>query len=268
MNKPLGLIQTGITLVSPILLNLVSLPVPRAFNLEWFEAAYAAPSASQIHFKAPPLKPGSGEPGGRRRGAGGRGPCKNYTSLTALIPTTKTANKEIVKGLTTLAHPTFWFYLPRQSSNVPIEFLLQDENENEVYRTRLQVPQAASGIVSVAIPTSVAPLRVNRSYRWLLAVSCDPSDAFSKMIVRGAIQRVELPPDTQKTFGDAQTPLDKAALYANNGIWFDAITILGESLQQDDRNNAAIVAAWTDLLKQGNLDDVVTAPILPCCTPK
>lgn len=263
----MGLMQKGIALVAPLLLNLVSLPEKGAFDLDLFEVAHATPIAAQIRFTDPQLKPGSGEPGGRRRGAGGRGPCKNYASLTALVPTTKTASKELVKGLTTVSHPTFWFYLPHHSPKVPVEFLLQDENENDVYRTRLQVPQTSPGIVSVAVPNTVAPLRVNRSYRWLLAVACDPGDAFSKMIVRGSIQRVEMPVAMQKALDDPQAPLEKAILYAKHGIWFDAITILGENLQQSDRNNTAIVAAWADLLKQGNLEDIVSAPILPCCTP-
>ncbi len=264
----MGLMQKAIALGAPFLLNLVSLPETGAFELDLVEAVQATPGGTQIRFTAPQLKPGAGEPGGRRRGAGGRGPCKNYASLTALVPTTKTTSREFVKGLTTMAHPTFWFYLPHHSPEAPIEFLLQDENENDVYRTRLQGPQTAPGIVSVAVPPTVAPLRGNRSYRWLLAVSCDPGDAFSKMIVRGSIQRVEMPIAAPQSLDGPQTALEKAILYANQGIWFDAVTALGAKLQQRDRNNAAIVAAWADLLKQGNLEDVVSAPILPCCTPQ
>lgn len=267
MNRTMGLIQKSIALVAPLLLNVIGLSGNRYFQLGALELASAA-SAPQIQYSEPQAKPSLGRPGGRGRGAGGRGPCKKDESLIALVPTTKTANKEFVRGLTTVEHPTFWFYIPGQTAELPIEFVLQDESENDVYRTNLKVPQNSAGIISVSVPASVAPLSVNKSYRWILAISCDPGDDFSKMLVRGEIERVAMPVDAQKSLNAAQMPLDKAILYAKNGIWFDALTTLGTQLQQSDRKDATVSTAWADLLKQGNLNDVVAAPILSCCTPR
>jgi hypothetical protein len=267
MNKTIGLFQKSVVLVSPLLLNSISLPEGIYSHSGFLESANATSIGSQIHFTEPQSRSGSGQPGGRGRGAGGRGPCKKDESLAALVPAKKTATREFVRGLTTVEHPTFWFYIPGQTAEVPIEFVLQDEGENDVYRTSLKVPQNSPGIVSVPVPATVAPLGVNKSYRWILAISCDPADVFSKMLVRGEIQRVGIPPEIQKSLDTAQTPLDKAILYANNGIWFDALTALGAQLQQSDRRDAAVSTAWADLLRQGHLEDLATAPILPCCAP-
>lgn len=268
MNKAMRVIQASIVLLSPLLLNLVSLPKISYSYPRLLKLANAATITSQIHFANPQFKPGSGQPGGRGRGAGGRGPCKQYESLVALVPTTKIATQEIVRGLTTLEYPTFWFYIPGHTAAIPIEFVLQDENENDVYRTNLEVPQNSPGIFSVPVSKAIAPLSINKSYRWILAISCDPGDVFSKMIVRGEIQRVGMSPETQKSLDAAKTPLDKAVLYANNGIWFDALTMLGSQLQQRNRKDIATSAAWVDLLKQGHLKDLIAVPILPCCATK
>lgn len=268
MNKAMRMIQTSIVLVSPLLLNLINLPMVSYSYPGLLELANTTPTTSQIHFANPQFKPGSGQPGGRGRGAGGRGPCKQYESLVALVPTTKTATQEIVRGLTTLEYPTFWFYIPGHTTAVPIEFVLQDENENDVYRTNLEVPKNSPGIFSVPVSKAATPLNINKSYRWILAISCDPGDVFSKMLVRGEIQRVGMPPETQKSLDAAKIPLGKAVLYANNGIWFDALTMLGSQLQQKNRNDSALSSAWIDLLKQGHLEDLISAPILPCCSAK
>lgn len=266
MNKTMGLMQKGIALDAPTLLNLISLVRGKSFNFGLFEAAKATPTASQIHDAAPQFKLSSGGLGGRRRDAGERGLCKNYDLLTALVSSIKNATKEFVRGLTTVEHPTFWFYIP--NAEIPIEFLLQDENKNDVYRTRLQARQNSSGIVSVPIPATAPPLCVNQYYRWLLAISCDPGDAFGQMLVRGEIQRIEISSEAQKSLNAAQMLLDKAILYANNSIWFDALTTLGEKMQQGDLKDMAISTVWADLLKQGNLADLVTALVLSCYNPK
>ena len=77
-------------------------------------------------------KPQSGDRRGRptrRRGMGNRNDCPTTDiPLTALIP-----EKQV--GKVVEANPTFWLFIPYESSKIPKgEFVLQDENHNDVYR--------------------------------------------------------------------------------------------------------------------------------------
>ena len=215
--------------------------------------------ASQIHYQ-PPSLPNAGAPGSRRRGGASRtGSCPAVAQpLTALVPTVKDA----VWGLTTAANPTLWFYVPYAlNATHPAEFALLDDRNQYVYQTTLANAQTdATGIVEVALPSTVS-LEVGKPYRWALTVNCG---ADSSVFVIGGIQRVASPSGIS---GDAAASLDRASLYAasfyaENGIWFDALTIVAE-LRQAKPNDAAIAAEWQSLLQSATLEDVANQPFVP-----
>ncbi|NEO47950.1 MAG: DUF928 domain-containing protein, partial [Moorea sp. SIO4A3] len=95
----------------------------------------------------PPNVPERGVPG-KRKAAASRGQCpKVKEPLTALVPATPSmasdgqipltvghaTGTESVFGLTVVSHPTFWFYVPYAlTPDLPLEFVLQDENHNEI----------------------------------------------------------------------------------------------------------------------------------------
>jgi hypothetical protein len=217
-------------------------------------------------YNAPP-PPDQGAPGGRSRGGSGRGPCKNYQSLTALVPVTKGATKDFVWGLTASEHPTFWFDVPeRLTAQVPVEFVLLDTAGNYVYKQKLTVPQMSAGIVQFSVPSTAPPLEVGKRYNWTFSIYCDPESSSAAVSVRGSVQRVALDPVMERQLQAAKTPLERAALYANKGIWHDALTTLGEQLSGSKPKDSTIAVAWANLLQQVNLGNSASDPIVPCCT--
>ncbi len=217
-------------------------------------------------YNAPP-PPDQGAPGGRSRGGSGRGSCKNYQSLTPLVPVTKGATKDFVWGLTASEHPTFWFDVPeRLTAQVPVEFVLLDTVGNYVYQKKLTVPETSAGIVKFSVPSTAPGLEVGKRYSWIFSIYCDPESSSAAISVRGSVQRVALDPMLERQLQAAKTPLERAALYANKGIWHDALTTLGEQLSRSKPKDSAIAVAWANLLQQVNLGNSASDPIVPCCT--
>lgn len=212
--------------------------------------------ASRIKFEQTVL-PNVDAPGGRQRGGASRtGNCPSVPQpLTALVP----ASNNSVLGLTTAAHPTLWFYVPYVlNSDHPAEFVLLDDRNRYIYQTTLADAQTEeTGIIRIALPETIA-LEPNKLYRWAFTVNCG---ADSSVFTLGGIQRVTIDTALGAQIEQA-TGFDRANLYAQNGIWFDALTTLAV-LKQENPSDATIAAAWESLLQSVALEDVANQPFVP-----
>jgi Domain of Unknown Function (DUF928) len=214
---------------------------------------------SQVVFAAPQLPPNQDAPRGRRQGGASRGPCLLDETLTALTPVTQGQ----VLGLTTRDRPTFWFYIPgRTHSDVPIQFVLQDESDEYVHQETITPSELQAGIVSFTVPETAPALEVGKTYNWTVAVSCNSAHSYTSVFVKGAVQRVA--PNAELQHLTSATPLDQASLYAANGIWYDALTILA-TLRQANPNDLQVNHAWNDLLQQVELGSIAPSPLIACC---
>ncbi len=75
--------------------------------------------------------------------------------------------------------------------------------------------------------------------------------------------------DTVKSaLNSATTQREKAAVYAKNGFWFDALTIIG-NLYRTNPSDLEAVRDWDSLLKDEDvaLDNIVGKFIVECCNP-
>ncbi len=209
----------------------------------------------------PPPPPDQGAPG-HREGTAGR--CDNcppiYPPLTALVPAYQTSQEgQSVWGYTLAEHPTFWFYVPERitADNLPV-FLLQDENGLEIYKTTLQATGTLPGVVSLRLPETVVPLEIGKRYHWIFTLE----GAF----VDGWVERIS---PNQKLLSQlkAATPRERVALYAANGIWYEALTTLAV-LRQEKPNDTTLFADWATLLRAINLNDIAPKLIVQCCIPE
>ncbi|MFK0734729.1 MAG: DUF928 domain-containing protein [Gloeotrichia echinulata GP01] len=217
--------------------------------------------AQPVNFN-PPSPPPDPAPGGRVRGGAKRGLCQLITSqLTALAPFTQEKNSVTnVWGLTTVTHPTFWFYLPSvKNATLPAEFVLQDSDSNPIYEQAISL-QDQPGVVGVTLPATVPPLALNKRYRWFFSIYCDPEKQSPPIYVEGVIQRVELNPTIKQQLQIAQQ-LQQFVIYAHNGIWYDALTTLAQ-LRQKNLQDQQLQTKWQNLLSSIRLDDVGKQPIL------
>ena len=217
-------------------------------------------------FNLPPV-PDNGAPGGRREGAGSHSLCqvtnqeKEISPLIALMPKivieTETKSKTYVWGKTALDHPTIWFYVA-YPANTYVEFVLQDEGENEIYQTTFTLDKTP-GIVSLTLPEDKINLETGKSYHWYFNIMCNPEDTTDDF-VEGWIERVELNPVINAQL-ESVKPLERISIYAENGLWYDTLTNL-DRLRQTESENQAIAAIWTDLLQQVGLEEISQEPVV------
>lgn len=213
-----------------------------------------------------------------RRGAGTRGDCPATNKpLTALVPlvsttanqkqvTTGTSNTQYVLGLTTSEHPTFWFYVPYLPKNLnSVKFVILDEKNNSLTKEPIPITLFNTpGVIRVNVPKTEKPLEIGQYYHWYFLIDCNPQNNSEDIAVEGLVQRI-VPNDELTHRLKTATPRQRVALYAQAGIWQDALTTLGE-LRTRQRQDASLATDWKDLLESVGLENISTEAIAPCCT--
>ena len=230
---------------------------------------------TNIEFTPPPVEDRGRPYSGRRQGAASRGSCQlseQQTGLTALVPNTQIkleetadnaylSNYELVLSLTTEALPAFWFYVPYSSEDIKeFEFVLQDESGNEVYQATFISHGETPGIVQITLPETLSPLRLDATYQWFFLTHCESDATALSPEVGGWIRRVELASNLQTQLDNA-TALETASIYASNGIWQNAITVLGE-LYRESPENSMFRDNWSSLLTSVDLETILEQPLL------
>lgn len=218
-----------------------------------------------IVFAAPPPPSDIGAPGQRSQ-AGSRGCNQTNGSsassdgekrLTALVPVYQASDSQLVWGLTTSANPTFWFYIPHAlTPQNEIEFVLKDSQDNYTYKTKFSGKKTQSGIVNLTLPPTVS-LSSNRDYTWYFLIYCGSRTPAS--YVNGLIRRVERP-NLEKQL-QAATLREQVALYAEQGIWYDAVSELAK-LHRNDVQNVKVDRDWKSLLGSIGLEDLASEPFI------
>jgi hypothetical protein len=210
----------------------------------------------------PPAPPSRGVPGTRTVSASMSDSGSCDLKLIAIAPEFSTTSssqtaKKSVWGQTIAQHPTFWFFVPATSPSTQLEFSLQNELEEDIYRTTVPTPSQA-GTIGIKIPTSQQPLQPDRNYRWTLKarVPCGTSTP-NRVYVDGWVTRVNLL---------GVSPQSNSDSYAQKGLWYDAVTSLAQQRLQKP-NDLQLEQDWSDLLESGNnlqsnLQSIAKEPLL------
>lgn len=225
------------------------------------KSAFCAPAPPQkrtrIRYKIA-LPPPTGNPT-QTSGAGSRGQSAGCPAveipLTALVPTS--IDSDFVWGRTLEARPTFWVYVPYTlTPKLPGELRLkeQDPEGNSRNQTIVRITNADPGVMGIRLPSNKT-LATNQLYYWSFVVLCDSSDASANQFVKAAIQRV-----APKRV-NLSAPGQKAALYAEAGLWYDAITQLGKTLH-DRPQDTRTLEDWTTLLTDSGLNRIAPQAIV------
>jgi hypothetical protein len=142
------------------------------------------------------------------------------------------------------------------SRQLSAEFVLQDEaTEETIYQTPLTV-SGTPGVVSISLPSTVAPLEIGKRYRWGIELFCNPQKT---IFVEGLVQRVELTPALKSQLEKA-TPPQRLTLYAQEGFWYDALMIASKLYRTNSQN-----VNWAALLNNVGLNAIATKPLVKCC---
>ncbi|WP_346291086.1 DUF928 domain-containing protein [Sphaerothrix gracilis] len=232
------------------------LPLGLALGLSLVSFAVLIPPAFSERFSPPNL----GRPG-RRVGGGTRGGCAsgNPARLTALLPDSNL-------GLTTQAYPTFYWFMPQNSAQL-MEFSLYQAGaatteRQLIYRSTFTVSREA-GIASLALPESAGlpPLEIDQDYQWSVALICNAEARQQDLRIDGWIRRVEPTADLAAQLATEPAAVH-AALYADEGLWFEAIDRL-VALRQAHPDSLTVTERWTEFLTSVELEAIAAQPLLP-----
>lgn len=215
-------------------------------------APLALPMSAIANSVKPPVKDG---PGGRTSGGSRPGGCLGRNSVTALIPASHN------QGRTTEPYPTFFFYIPPTEAKTA-EFVLQNENKQQVYRTKLQLT-GQPGVTSFKLPAvASSKLTANKNYRWFFSVICDESapDKSGNPFVMGWIQHLNPSPALVQQLQQASLR-DRVALYQQSGFWYEALSTLAQ-LRRSRPQDTALANDWAKLLNSAGLDRVAGEPLV------
>lgn len=166
-------------------------------------------------------------------------------------------------GFTVSNYPTFFAYIPQSRARTG-GFILLDDRNQLVYWTSFPMPKEAS-IVSISLPpTASPPLEVGKWYKWYLIVLGNPDRWGNGGISDfGWIQAIE-PSETLANQLQNATPRDRPALYAEAGIWHDALASLVD-LRRSQPNDATLAADWEELFNSAGLADFSQGAVVECC---
>ncbi|NEO55944.1 MAG: DUF928 domain-containing protein [Okeania sp. SIO3B5] len=216
-------------------------------------------SSDDSEFEVPP----EDRPGNRGDG-GGRDPnnspelCPQMDKpLLALVP-----QKNF--GYTLASHPTFWLYIPGYSKSIDFT-LIDDKTEDKIYQTNFNV-ESERGIISLKLPPAAPPLMVGKEYRWLFVFNC--GDGTKDLLADGVVARNKANDSLSSRLNSATTVMEKIDIYAENGLWHETITELG-NLRRSNPDDVAIKTKWNSLLQQKYIRfenyDLTSEPIQDCC---
>lgn len=242
------LVLAGVLIIGSPLINT---PIP----------VQASPSTSDSTYN----KQVKGRVPGRRRGGASRGDCPAIsTQLTALVPETSVSTQSLpqtdVGGITTAEYPTFWVYVPSSlSADLTAEFILQDDTGRDIYRiasTDFSAAEVSPGIISISLPSTIAPLKIGKVYKWYFKLNCD---AETPMYVQGGIERIPLNANLANQLAKL-TPTGQANFYIKNNLWYDAVNILAKLYRTNPTDNNT-KSAWINLMRSLGLEDIaLTTP--------
>jgi hypothetical protein len=168
----------------------------------------------------------------RTQGAGSRGcPQVQPIALQLLIPSDRTAR-------TSVSHPTLAWHLSAVPST-PLQLAVTEEGAAKpIFVRNLAVDRP--GVMRYALPSELTGLQTGKEYRWTVSLICNPEHPSQNAYARGWIERVSTDADLVKRLNASASSSQKALVYAQAGIWYDAIaTLLDTPASSNDRANAA-----------------------------
>ena len=139
-------------------------------------------------------------------------------------------------------------------STFPVEVTVVDPRATQpIFETRIPPPVQA-GAHRIRLADHGVRLTPGIAYRWYVAVVPDSGRRSKDILAGGAMERVALP----ESLGAKLSQADKATvpfLYAEAGIWYDALAALSELIEAAP-NDPALLRQRAALMAQVGLPEI------------
>jgi hypothetical protein len=213
------------------------------------------PSTSTNKPSAPPRAfvykaSASSAPAARLTG-GSRGSGDELVRLDVLAPDQT--------GLTTQEQPKLYWYQSKASPRSLEVTLLEPNQVKPLLQIKAEHADKA-GIQQVNLADHGVKLRVGVEYRWVVALISDRENRSTDLVASGFIKRVEPSPELKEKIAKAP-PTELPAIYAEAGIWHDALSNVSKLVESKGDGDAWRVLR-ADMLRQVGLAKVADEEVL------
>ena len=187
-----------------------------------------------------------------RVGGGSRGGAADDLSVEVLVPDSV--------ALTTQAQPSLYWYQSKAAKTQCEVTVTEPKNPKPLLLLKSSTPTPA-GIHAIRLAKFQIELKPDVVYRWSVAVIEDPDNRSQDIVANGVIKRIAPSDELAARLGQASDQ-DKPALYAENGIWYDALQSISDQIDHAPQD-AALRQERASLLKQVGMDGVKLESDLP-----
>lgn len=195
----------------------------------------------------------------RTEGGGQRGSTRGEECLRGNIPVLAALIPQNNVATTVSANPSLFWYVPKTKAK-SAEFILVDNQNNQVIYSTALALKATPGVVKVSLPKDVL-LEIGKNYLWILSVSCNSATSTDDVLIQGWLERTELSSEQKAKLAEAKDPLKQAEVYAEAKVWQETLTTLAQ-LHQERPNDPKVTRAWNELLGSVGLSKIATQPLL------
>lgn len=157
-------------------------------------------------------------------------------------------------GLTTTERPTFWVYIPETSARQAILSVKQEGNSPHWQQT-IDL-QGKAGIIGIKLADDAPALELGKNYQWATILVCGDRPSPNDPVTVSWIKRIE--PSQANAAGESTAGLERAATYARQGFWYDALNIL----IAEKSSSADWQDLWTKYLQSGGLENIANESII------
>jgi hypothetical protein len=190
------------------------------------------------------IPPNYGSP--RRTTSNASRGCEDLSNLSLYL----LAPKDHV-GVTASDRPTFSWYISN-IPNVPVEFVLVEEGvPTPLWKQKMEVQKV--GITTISLPKDAPQLLVGREYKWSVRLICNPVSPSASPLYISWIRKVPLEKGLRSQLSSATSDRDRASLYAQAGIWYEAVTMTVNQVNDRTLPQAEVMTELRSLLTQAGL---------------
>jgi len=186
----------------------------------------------------------------RTVGGGSRGSKDKVPALFVVAP-------EHV-GQTTSESPSLFYFIDRvPDPSIRVEFTLLDEDSVEpLVDTVLPTPKRA-GVHRIRLADHGVTLAAGSEYEWSVSLVLDPNERSKDIVATSWIDRVPASGELKSRLASEGST---AAVFAEEGLWYDAIGALSDQID-DDPGNVQLAEQRADLLRQVGLDTIAAGAV-------
>lgn len=153
-------------------------------------------------------------------------------------------------GVTTFEQPSlFWFQ--SKPADARFELTLLQENKVKPIVQFTVERSTKAGIQRLKLSDRSVKLAPGVEYQWVVALITDPDNRSSDLVASGVIKRIEPSAALKEKIAKA-TPASLPGLYAEEGVWYDALSVLSDQIEAQP-GNKELRETRADLLRQVGL---------------